>query len=186
MLFDKHVSYISKKCFGTLLFLNRIKENFDKTTRIILIQSLVLSIINYGLKVWGNTATCHIHQAQKIQNFAAKVALGGNKFDYATPYLRELKWLKICDMYKYELGITMYKIMTNRLPSWLFSFPRVRETHEVNTRHQHQLYVPKTKTFIGDRSLLVAGPKLWKSLPNHVTDTKCMSTFKRKLKNYLF
>ena len=89
-------------------------------------------------------------------------------------------------MYKYELGITVYDVMTERLPGWLFSLPKVNDTHGINTRHQHQLLVPKTRTFIGDRSLLVAGPKLWNSLPNHVKDTKCMSTFKRELKNYLF
>ena len=125
MLFDTHASYISKKCFGTIMLLNRLKENFDKDTRIILIQSLVLSIINYGLMVWGNTAASHIHQVQKTQNFAAKVALGGNKFDHVTPYLRELKWLKICDMYKYELGIIMFDIMIHKLPGWLFSCPRL-------------------------------------------------------------
>ena len=168
------------------MFLNRLKENFDKSTRIILIQSLVLSIINYGLLVWGNTAACHTQQVQKTQNFAAKVALCGNKFDHVTPYLRELKWLKMCDMYKYELGITMKDIVSKRLPGWLFSLSKVSETHDVNTRHQHKLLVPKTRTLIGDRSLLVVGPKLWNSLPNHVKDTKCMSTFKRELKLFLY
>ena len=116
MLFDTHVTHISKKCCGTLLLLNRVKDCLDKNTRIISIESLVLSIINYGLMIWGNTATCHIQQVQKTQNFEARVALGGNKFDHATLYICELKWLKICDMYKYELDITVNRVLNKRLP----------------------------------------------------------------------
>ena len=74
------------------MFINRIKGNLDKTTRITVIQSLVLSIINYGIKIWGSTKTAHIQKIQKTQNFAAKVALGGSKFDHVTPYFKELKW----------------------------------------------------------------------------------------------
>ena len=43
---------------------------------------------------------------QKLQNFAAKVALGGAaKSEHATPFLRELKWLKIKQQYKSNLHI---------------------------------------------------------------------------------
>ena len=143
MLFDTQVTYISKKCFGTLLFLNSLKDNFDKNTRMILIESLVLSIINYCLMIWGNTATYHIQLVQKTQHLVAKVTLGGNKLDHATPHMRELKWLKICDMYKYELGITVNKVLNKRLPRWLFTLPKVSETHVVNARLQHQILVPK-------------------------------------------
>ncbi len=37
LLFDAHVSYTSKNFFGTLMFSNRLKGNFDKSTIIILI-----------------------------------------------------------------------------------------------------------------------------------------------------
>lgn len=182
MQFETHILHISKKCLGTLMFINRLKENFDKNTLKLLIQSLVLSKMNYGLTIWGNTTTTCIQQAQKVQNFAAKVVLGGKKFDHATPYLKELKWLKMVDMHKYELGVMVYNILNNRLPSWLYSLPKVRDTHTLNTRHQQLLHVPKTSTCMGDRSLLVSAPKLWNSLPTHIRNTTCMTTFKRELK----
>ena len=108
-----------------------------------------------------------MQQAQKIQNFAAKVVLGGKKFDHATPYLKELQWLKISNMYKYELGVTVFNIMNNRFPPWLYSLPKVKDTHTINTRHQHLLHVPKTNTNMGDRSLLVSAPKLWNTPHPH-------------------
>ncbi len=51
MTFDSHLTNISGKIFNTLLYINRIKDNFNKDSRITVIQSLVLSIIDYGLTV---------------------------------------------------------------------------------------------------------------------------------------
>ncbi len=105
MTFDTHVTYISRKVFGTIAYINRIKDNFNRKAGITLIQSLVLSIMNYGLKIWGTANTTHMNRVQKLQNLAAKVALGGGaRRDHATPYLKELGWLKLRQKYKYDLG----------------------------------------------------------------------------------
>ncbi len=48
MLFDVHISEVNKKVMGILMFIRRISDNFDKSTRKIVVQTLVLSMINYG------------------------------------------------------------------------------------------------------------------------------------------
>ena len=61
-----------------------------------LIQSLALSIINYCFKVWGGTSQTLIQQAQKHQNFTAKIAVGkARKYDHATNFLNELNRRKL-------------------------------------------------------------------------------------------
>ena len=48
------------------------------------------------MKICGSANKTHMQQIQKLQNFAAKVALGGGaKRDHVTPFLRELGWLKV-------------------------------------------------------------------------------------------
>ena len=60
-----------------------------------MIQSIVLSIINYYYTIWGTTNATQIDRVQKLQNFAAKMAEGNaQKFDHVTPILRELGWLR--------------------------------------------------------------------------------------------
>lgn len=49
------------------------------TTRIMIIQSLVLSVINYCIKIWGATNDLYLNKAQKLVNFAARVAVVGVK-----------------------------------------------------------------------------------------------------------
>jgi len=46
--------------------------------------------------------------------------------------------------------------------------------------------VPRTKTKFGDRAFSVASPTVWNSLPESATSAETLSSFKRKLKTYLF
>ncbi len=40
MVFEKHISEITRKTFGTLMYVNRIKEVFSKEVRTTVIQTL--------------------------------------------------------------------------------------------------------------------------------------------------
>ncbi len=73
MTFETHVNEISKKVMGTLVYINRIKHCFDKPTRILAVQSLVISVLNYCVAIWGTTNNTLLTKTQKLQNFAIKV-----------------------------------------------------------------------------------------------------------------
>ena len=186
MQFNKHIDEISRKIFGTIMYVNRLKDNFNKSSRITVIQSLVLSIITYGIKIWGSASATQIQRVQKLQNFAAKVALGGAaKHDHVTPYLQELGWLKVKEKYLFEVGVTVYNVIKQRLPHWLITLPIVSDYSVVNTRQQNQLYVPKCNTCMGMRSLQVAGPSFWNSLPSDARDANSLPSFKNRIKKHL-
>ena len=71
MTFYTHVNNLSRKLFNTILYINRIKDHFNIKARKIVMQTLVLSLINYDIKIWGTTNITHTKQIQKFQNFAA-------------------------------------------------------------------------------------------------------------------
>jgi len=49
------------------------------------------------------------------------------------------------------------------------------------------LVVPATRhSSLGDRTFVVAGPRVWNSLPEFVTDCSSLLTFKKYLKTYFF
>ncbi len=186
MVFDKHISQISRKTYGTLMYVNRIKEVFSNDIRRTVIQTLVLSIVYYGMAVWGTTNKTQIKRVQKLQNFCAKVIVGGkSKRDHASPILDELDWLKISKMCAYEQCIMTHKAVTKKYPGWLFTFPTVHNINTTNTRQRHDLYVPRTYTDTGQRSLLVRGPRIWNALPLGLTKIENSNTFKKCLKKYL-
>ncbi len=76
MMTSYHVSELNKMVIGTLMHIYRISLNFEKRTRTIAVQSLVLSIINYCIRIWGTTNATLLSNVQKLQNFAVKVAVG--------------------------------------------------------------------------------------------------------------
>ena len=96
------------------MFINRVKDMFDRDTRLIAVHTLVLSLINYGLKIWGTANDTLMHKVQKLQNFAAKVAVGGYKRrDRATPVIEQLKWLKVKEKVKFDQCLMVYKAIHN-------------------------------------------------------------------------
>ena len=91
LLYDVHIDKITKKMTGILYYLNCIKSRFDLHTRTMLVQADVISILNYCLRIWGMTTKTQMEKAQKLQNFAAKVAVGdARKYDHVSPILERL------------------------------------------------------------------------------------------------
>ncbi len=89
MTFDAHVNNISSKAISAIIrvYINRTKDNFSRSSGILLVQSLVLSIVNHGIKIWGNKIATNV-KVQRRQNFAVKVALGGaTRQGPATPFI---------------------------------------------------------------------------------------------------
>lgn len=189
MTFSTHINELHNKLMGTLLFLNRNTKRFNPECRVMIIQSLILSVLNYALRVWGSANKSNLIRAQRLQNFASKVAVGGaRRRDHASPIIERLKWLKIDKKYIYEICVLIYKIKLHQVPEWLFKFPTSSEVRGavVVTRQDNKLFVPRARTNYGARNLYVEGPRLWNSLPDNVLTCQTLTSFKNKLFNYLF
>lgn len=171
------------------MLVNRLKDDFNRSTKTIVVQSLFMSIINYGISIWGATNYSQLERVQKKQNFAAKVALGGAaKSDHVTPFLRELKWLKINHQYVYEILTFVYRKKKNDLLDWLLPLACVGDSRSnyVNTRQTEHLHVPRCNTCLATRSFQVTAPSLWNNLPPAVQHYLSLFTFKSRLKEFLF
>ncbi len=188
MLFDVHLNELQKKVTGILMYINRISKCFDKPTRILVTQSLALSTIYYCIQVWGSTNETLLCKAQKLQNFAAKVAVGGGrKYDRASPFLKELKWLRVKEKHMFDICVTMYKTLRRCYPDGFLSFLSFNTVNDVTnskTRQRNNLHVPRTRTDSGARDLTVLGPKLWNQLPSTITLSQNLNSFKTNLRKH--
>ncbi len=66
MSFDAHVTETSKKVSGTLKYINRIQDLLSKEARLIVVETLALSHINYGETIW---ITANITQLKRVKNY---------------------------------------------------------------------------------------------------------------------
>ena len=185
MNFDVHINELNKKVMGTLIYVNRVSGLLNKTARRICIESLVLSIINYCIKIWGTTSEKQKAKTQKLQNFAARVAVGGlRKYDHVSPAFDELKWLRIGNKHKFDIIIHVYNTLYKIYPEWLCKYETVSDVTREHTRQENNLYVPRYNTNTGARSLRVLGPTLWNDLPKHIQNATTIHSFKNELLKY--
>ncbi len=121
---------LQKKVTGILMYINRISNCFGQTTRVIVIQSLVLSLIYYCIQIWGSTNNSLMCKAQRLQNFAAKVAVGGaRKYNHVSPFFKELKWLRVQEIHSFNICTTMFKALKGFYPEGFLSLtPWARDT----------------------------------------------------------
>ncbi len=94
MSFDVHIKEIYRKVMGHLLFLNRVKDKFEKDTE----NSCRINCLQHckRLPVYGTTNTTLLQLVQQLQNFPAKICAGGaRRYDHATSFITQLEWLKI-------------------------------------------------------------------------------------------
>ncbi len=124
---------------------------------------------------------------QKLQNFAAKICEGGaRKSAHATPFIEQLHWLKVKDKIILDVAVSVFKNTNNMFPEWFLQLPTVSAAlHNKCTRQQKKLHVPHTNTDSGDRSLTVRGPRIWNSLPTHITNSPNLPIFVKKTQIFL-
>ena len=166
------------------MYISRIKDYFDEETRMIIVQSLVLSVINYCIKIWGTSSNVYIEKIKKIQNFAARMAVQGvRKFDHITPTLQRLKWMRIKEKYTYEICLFTFKVLNDKFQNWLYHFPTVGNYRETLTKQNGNLFINHFRTDLGSRSMLTRVPSYWNALPQNIKNIASFSVFKNKLKD---
>jgi len=111
-------------------------------------------------------------------------------FDHVTPLLQARHWLPIEQRITFKLSVTMYKSVNGIAPSYLQEYviylPSSIYSLRLRSADTGQLYVPRTRTILGERTFAVAGPRAWNSLPVMVQSAPSLSTFKSYLKTFLF
>ncbi len=136
------------------------------------VQTLVLSIIKYGITIWGTTNSTLINKVQKLQNFAVKVADGkARKYDHVTPLFKDLQWFQIKDLITFNVVTRVFKQKIKDYPDHILSLPTVNYMTDSITRQLNNLYVPGTNTDTSAKSIYVLGSKLWNQLPNEINDS---------------
>ena len=87
---------------------------------------------------------------------------------------------------EYDVGLFMFKQFRGEISNRVIEIETVGENTGIQTRHAGDLVVRPTRTKLAEGALPVRGPILWNSLPSYVRETVSLSSFKKKLKDYLF
>ena len=156
-----------------------------------LVSAFVLSRIDYcNLLLFGSThdVTSHL---QRIQNYAARVILHLPMSSSITIHLKSLHWLPVKVRSTYKIACLCYHCHSSTAPSYVTDMLHKKPLHTRITRSSSYtmplLNRPAhSKATLGDRSFSFASSSVWNSIPNDVRCAPSLSSFKSRLKTYLF
>ena len=185
-----NISKCSSAAFFNIFNIRRIRKFLTYETAKILVNSLVISRLDYCNSLLYGLPTVHLNKLQRVQNAAARLISNTSRFDHITPTLINLHWLPIKYRIDFKLLLIVFKALHGQAPDYLIELIKIKSPSNYNIRSNREFLLeqPSVKTLVtlGDRSFTSAAPVLWNSLPSYIRETNSVDSFKRLLKTYLF
>ena len=110
------------------------------------------------------------------------------KHEHITPVFYNLHWLPVEQRIMYKLALLTYKALNGLAPKYISDLISIYvPRRNLRSANSKQLIQPiyNLRTY-GFRAFSHAAPFLWNSLPQEVRFAPSVSSFKSKIKNYLF
>lgn len=151
------------------------------------LQTLVLSHLDYCSVVWSSTMKTNLEKLQRVQNRAARLALNCTQRANIDTMYRHLSWLKVDKRLTLSLLIFIRNINTLHKPDDLFKNLTLSSSlHTYPTRHaaSGNYTIPATNTNSKQRTVLYRAMAEWNALPDHILKAQSKITFKKQIKQY--
>ena len=151
----------------------------------------MLSRLDYGNATLAGITSLQLRRLQSVMNAAAPLVFSASRSDHVTPLLRRLHWLRAAERITYKLALLAYRCLHGLAPAYLADDLRpvtdLPGRRRLRSASSLAVAVPSTRLrTIGDRAFPAAASRTWNSLPSDVTSSRTLSTFKSKLKIFLF
>ena len=138
-----HVDKISNKISKTLGILNRLKFYLPQNAKLAIYNSLILSHINYGILLWGNTN--YINHLEILQKRAIRLISSSNFIAHTEPLFKSFNLLKLRDIVNANIYKFYHKHINSKLLSYFqnIDYNPERPMHHYNTRTHKFVYLVK-------------------------------------------
>lgn len=178
--FRAHIDTLTHKCTGLLIALSHARHVIPQATLKEIVQALVLSLVRYGMSVYGSCGDTQVHRVQKIVNFCARVVTGRRRYDHISDAVQQLGWLTASQLIDYQTACAVHRVIATGQPESLHHTigQRACERHQHSTRRSDRRTLPQIRTEAGRRRLCFRGV----DLINRLEIEPCASSFRRDVK----
>ena len=151
-------------------------------------SAIVGSRLDYCNSLLAGTSVSNLAHLQLVQNTLARVVAKKSRFDHITPALSELHWLPVCHRINFKIATITHRVLQFQQPSYLaVLIPRYVPVRSLRSSSSLSICVPSRKTSTAtSRSFSSVTPKIWNSLPSHLSSIPALPAFRRGLKHHFF
>ena len=174
--FKPHIDYVCCKISKALGIIYRSRDFLPKSVLVSLYYSLVYPYLNYCIIAWGNTFDSHLQPLRVLQKKIIRIILFKSFGSPSSPLFHELNLLKLDDIYVYRVAILMFTEGSQDI---------YNRNHGYNTRNRNSLRPEYHRLTSTQRSVSYSGPSIWNNLPNYITASSNIASFKILLKKHL-
>ncbi len=184
---ERQINAICQSCYYQIRVLNKSRPYLTESARKTLVQSQVVSRLDYGNSLLVGVPDYHILRLEKVQNSAARFVTGCDLDVDMTPYLKELHWLPVPIRIDYKVVLFVFKCRNSMAPDYLAELvPAYIPPRTLRSEGLNQIDVPKPRVGYGKKTFSYAGAVLWNKLPIHLRDLNSLALFKSSLKTHFF
>ncbi|KAI4880081.1 hypothetical protein NFI96_006063 [Prochilodus magdalenae] len=115
--FSVHIANLTRSCRFLLYNIRRIRPFLSQEATQLLVQSLVISRLDYCNSLLAGLPLRAIRPLQLVQNAAARLIFNLPKFTHVTPLLRSLHWLPVVAQIRFKTLRPTKPRMDQRLPT---------------------------------------------------------------------
>ena len=183
-----HIDGICCQLFWIIKFVQAVNSRLDHDTTKIILQTLVLSRLDYCNSLLAGSAKYQIEKLQRVQNITCRAVYNLRKYDHISASLMGLHWLRVRKHIKYKIVCLVYRCWDKTAPNYLVDLLPTKTSNK-DLRSANSTAIPTLKcrnTQTRQTSFAGNGPDRWNSLLCYIRQSTSLQTFKKLLKTHLF
>ena len=142
LTWEQHIGKLIQKAYYKLRQFYHLKTSLSIKTKSKLVETYVLSQLNYCDMVTQATTVALKTRIQRVQNSCIRYIFGLRKYEHITPYMQKLDTLNMEGRTKQHALTLMHKIVNKIAPGYLSEKLSYRhDVHNHNTRNRNALNV---------------------------------------------
>ena len=154
-------------CYSKLRLLYQHRHEFDRKTKIMLCNTLILSRLDFCDIVYGpHLRFIEKQRIQKLQNSCLRLIFGIRKYEHISHFLKLANWINMQDRRFYHSVLFFNTLIKNKSPTYLYSKISFRtDVHTLNLRFRGLLTPPLHSLQLFKRSFSYTVTKYLNNLP---------------------
>jgi len=179
-----HIQHICTKLSKTTGILYRASSILTDAAIRMLYYSICHPHLLYGVLLWGNTYKTHLQSLITIQKRLIRIIAKANRLEHTANLFKELRIIKLFDIYSLKLNIFMY-LHNRKSLSQIFN-PMFRSNpNPYSTRNQNEYQLPNCRTNLKKMFVSYQGPHYFNKLPGSIKSLGNVNLFKSNLKRVI-